>query len=94
MQALKEIIFLLNQSNIHPFEHLKGGTMKGGASKLLALYDGIADGTFGTDAEAEKFIYSVPAGGSAYRKLKSDLREHLFDAVINLNTDGCGSNLM
>lgn len=87
MQALKEIIFLLNQSNIHPFEHLKGGTVKGGVSKLLALYDGIAEGKFSTDAEAEKTIYSVPAGGSAYRKLKSDLREQLFDAVINLNTN-------
>lgn len=87
MQALKEIIFLLNQSNIHPFEHLKGGTVKGGASKLLALYDGISDSKFGTDAEAEKSIYNGVAGGSAYRKLKSDLRDHLFDAVINLNTD-------
>lgn len=86
MQALKEMIILLGQNHIHPFEHLKSGEGKQAASKLLTLYDGIAEGRFGSDTEAEKSIYGK-VGSPAYRKLKSDLRDHLFDAVMGINTD-------
>lgn len=87
MQVLKEIILLLSQNHIHPFEHLRGTTVRGGESKMLSLYDGIAQGRYNNDAEAEKALYNASAGQSAYRKLKSDLREQLFEAVIQLNTD-------
>jgi hypothetical protein len=85
MQALKEIIHLLSQNQIHPFEHLKSADGKSAPSKLLALYEGVANGQFHSDIEAEKAIYGDQAGRSAYRKLKSDLRDHLFEAVMNIN---------
>lgn len=84
MKALKEIIFLLRQSDIHPFEHLKSGTTN---SKLHTFFEGIADGSLTNDIEAEKALYDGKTGGAAYRKLKSDLRERLFESVININTN-------
>jgi hypothetical protein len=87
MKALKEIVFLLGQSDIHPFENLKSTTGKGNVPKLQQFFDGIAEGRFNSDAEAEKGIYGGKTGGAAYRKLKSDLRKRLFEAVINIDTD-------
>ena len=87
MKALKEIIFLLKQSDIHPFENLKSVNGKSRNSKLQLFFEGIADGRFNSDAEAEKAIYGGKSGAATYRKLKSDLRERLFEAVINIDTD-------
>ncbi|MFN0034959.1 MAG: hypothetical protein ACKVUS_07835 [Saprospiraceae bacterium] len=79
MQDLKEIILLLQQHGIHPF---KGADSK---SKLLALWEGIAKGRFSTDEAAAKALYDEGYEGSKYRKLKSDLRERLLDAVLEID---------
>ncbi len=79
MQDLKEIILLLIQHGIQPF---KGADSK---SKLLALWDGIAKGKFSTDEAAAKALYDESFEGSKYRKLKSDLRERLLDAVLEID---------
>ncbi|MFN0176153.1 MAG: hypothetical protein ACKVU0_16015 [Saprospiraceae bacterium] len=79
MQDLKEIILLLIQHGIQPF---KGADSK---SKLLALWDGIAKGKFSTDEAAAKTLYDESFEGSKYRKLKSDLRERLLDAVLEID---------
>ena len=76
MQDLKEIILLLVQHNIQPF---KGANSK---SKLLALWDGIAKGKFSTDETAAKALYDERFEGSKYRKLKSDFRERILNAVL------------
>jgi hypothetical protein len=86
MQSLKEIIFLLNQHNINPFEHLREGDGRGGSSKLLAFFEGVSDGELNTDSEAERILYQGHIGGNAYRKLKSDIKGHLIDAVLDINT--------
>lgn len=79
MQDLKEIILLLLQHGIQPF---KAADSK---SKLLALWDGIAKGKFSTDEAAAKALYDESFEGSKYRKLKSDLRDRLLDAVLEIN---------
>lgn len=79
MQDLKETILLLEQHGIHP---LKG---VGAKSKLLALWEGIAKGRFSTDEAASKALYNEGFEGSKYRKLKSDLRDRLMDAVLEID---------
>lgn len=79
MQDLKEIILLLIQHGIHPF---KGADAK---SKLLTFWDGIAKGKFSTDEAAAKALYDEGYEGSKYRKLKSDLRDRLLDAVLEID---------
>lgn len=79
MQDLKETILLLEQHGIHP---LKG---VGAKSKLLALWEGIAKGRFSTDEAASKALYDEGFEGSKYRKLKSDLRDRLMDAVLEID---------
>jgi hypothetical protein len=76
MQDLKEIVLLLLQHSIQPF---KGADAK---SKLLAFWDGIARGRFSTDEAAAKALYGEDGEGSKYRKLKSDFRDRLLDAVL------------
>jgi hypothetical protein len=79
MQDLKETIILLEQHGIHP---LKG---VGPKSKLRALWEGIAKGRFSTDEAAAKALYDGAFEGSKYRKLKSDLREKLIAAVLEID---------
>lgn len=82
MQDLKELALLLRQHNLHPLKHLIGST----DSKLLALYEGITSGKFNTDTEAAAELYPGKKSGSSYRKLKSDLRDRLLNAVFDINT--------
>ena len=86
MQSLKEVIYLLRQHNINPFEHLRDGDGRGGSSKLLAMFEGIRDGQINSDSEAEKKLYGNQMGGNAYRKLKSDIKGHLIDSILDINT--------
>ncbi len=86
MQSLKEIIYLLSQHNINPFEHLRDGDGRGGKSKLLALFEGVRDGEIQSDSGAERVLYGSNLGGNAYRKLKSDIKGHLIDAILDINT--------
>lgn len=79
MQDLKEIILLLVQQGIHPF---RGADAK---SKLLALWEGIAKGKFSTDEAAAKALYDEGFEGSKYRKLKSDFRNRVLDAVLEID---------
>lgn len=79
MQDLKEIILLLQQHGINPF---KGSDAK---SKLFTLFEGIGKGKFATDEAAAKALYDEGFEGSKYRKLKSDLRERLLAAVLEID---------
>ncbi|MEQ1745642.1 MAG: hypothetical protein ABMA02_09460 [Saprospiraceae bacterium] len=83
MQDIKELILLLAQHNVHPLKRLAGSA----DSKLLALYEGIAQGKFHSDDEAAAALYKGQGGASSYRKLKSDLRERLLEHVFEINTD-------
>jgi hypothetical protein len=56
-------------------------------SKLQKLHDGIGKGKYKSDAEAAKNLYGEDAEGSKFRKLKSDLRDKLHEAVLQLQSD-------
>jgi hypothetical protein len=84
MQNLRELIMLCQRHHLHP---VGATTVQDEArSKLVAFYNGIAKGKFKTDADAAQSLYAEGAEGSKYRKLKSDLREKLLDAIYNLKT--------
>jgi hypothetical protein len=78
MQDLKELTLLLQQHGIQPFKGV------GANSKLLSFWDGIIKGRFSTDETASKVLYNEGIEGSKYRKLKSDFRDRLFDAVLQI----------
>lgn len=82
---LKEVILLLRQHNVQPLKHL--GRSADIKSKLVALYEGIANNTFSSDEEAISALYGADADNSNYRKLKSDLQEKLLDLVLGINID-------
>ncbi len=85
MQDLREIILLLNKHNIYPLKYMgNAGDCK---SKMLALYEGIAKDKFTTDEDATQALYATAGDSSSYRKLKSELREKLLDAVLQINTE-------
>ncbi len=79
MQDLKEIILLLVQHKVFPF---KGADAR---SKSLALWDGIVKGKFSTDEAAAKALYDESFEGSKYRKLKSEFRERVLNAVLEID---------
>ena len=87
MQDIKEIILILNQNNVFPFLYLEEDEETAAGSKLLALYKGFSEGVFHTDEDARLAIYGPEKPEATYRKLKSDLREKLFESVININTE-------
>ncbi len=82
MHDLKELILLLNQHHIHPLKALRGSK----DSKLLALYEGIAKGTYTSDEQAIADLYKEQGASSSYRKLKSTLRDRLLECVFEINT--------
>jgi hypothetical protein len=79
MQALKELVLLLQQHNLHPLSTASEQT-----SKLGAFYEGITKGKFKTDADACMALYNEDPKSSKYRKMKSDLREKLLESVLQL----------
>lgn len=81
MQDLKEIVLLLIQHGINPF---KGADAK---SKLSAFWDGIAKNKFSTDEAAAKSLYGEDSEGSKYRKLKSDFRDRILEAVLDIDSN-------
>lgn len=83
MKTLKEVILLLRQHNINPVKTSgKGGDQK---SKLVALYNGIAEGAFNSDEEAAYALYGNDSETSAYRKLKFSLFNRLLDHVLQID---------
>lgn len=85
MKDLKEIILILEKHHLHPLKYM--GSVAESKSKLLALYEGIAKDKFPSDEAAATNLYSTDSRSSSYRKLKSDLREKLLEAVLQINTD-------
>lgn len=80
MQALKELIYILKQNSLHPLNGL--GQPIEGKSKMGTLYQGIDKGRFQSDEEAARAIYPEERDSTRYRKLKSDLREKLLNAIL------------
>lgn len=81
MQDIRELVLLLQQRNVHPFKGVAEN------SKLVQFYDGLAKGKFLTDEAAVLALYGEGVESSKYRKLKSDLRERLLEAVLELDTN-------
>lgn len=82
MREIKELILLLKQHHVQSLKHLADEDSK---SKIAVLYEGIASNKFKTDEAAARFLYGEAPEGSKYRKLKSDLRDHLLEAAYRLN---------
>lgn len=79
MQDIRELILLLKQHKAIPFSAQDEG------GRLAMLYEGIAKGQYKTDEEASAHLYPAQGGSSAYRKLKSDLRDKLQESVLHID---------
>jgi hypothetical protein len=78
MHIIKDLASFFKQNHINPLQSLSKAKV---GSKLLALYEGIIKGRFKSDEEAAKILYNEESAGSKYRKLKSDLKDRLVEAV-------------
>ena len=80
MQALKELALIVNKNKIRSIEMMSYPF--GDGSKLSALYEGVLEGAFKTDEEAIDQLYDKEHNTSAYRKLKSTLRNRLLNTLF------------
>ena len=79
MQELKEITSLLIQYGVCPLKEADAN------SKLLVLWEGIANGRFSTNEAAAKALFEEHSDGSKYVKLISEFRNRLLEAVLEID---------
>ncbi len=78
MQNLKELAQIVNKNKLRKIELLQETESD---SKIFRLYEGILDGRFHNDEEASEHFYGE-SRSSAYRKLKSSLKERLYNHLF------------
>ncbi len=89
MYDLKELALVINKNKIRPVELIRYPFK--GRSKLGELFQGVIEGDFDTDEEAMEKLY----GGenkSAYRKLKSTLRNRLLNTLFFIDVKEASYN--
>lgn len=78
MHIIKDFASFFKQNHFNPLRSLFKAEA---GSKLLALYEGIVKDQFKSDEEAAKILYDDESASPKYRKLKSDLKDRLVEAV-------------
>ncbi|MFN0015209.1 MAG: hypothetical protein ACKVU2_11740 [Saprospiraceae bacterium] len=83
MQDIRELVHFVALNNP---QLLKGNTSKFGAdTKPGALFHALAKGKVETDEDALQLLYGSKEDNSAYRKIKSGLRDTLLESLLNLD---------
>lgn len=82
MDVMKELTAIVSRSKIRKVELLHDEESD---SMLLRLYNGLVEDAFGSDEEAKVFLYG-DSKAPAYRKLKSSLKERLYNHLFFLDT--------
>jgi hypothetical protein len=85
LRDLQELIYVLKTNHLRPLASLE--RKKDAGSKLVELYNGIESGRFQTDEDAARVIYPEDKESSRFRKLKADLRDKLFQTLLQFNTN-------
>jgi len=84
MQDLKELVQIITPNKLRSIELLD--LHAEGASKLREFYEGIADGTFESDADAADHFYGEDETYSTYQSLRNNLKNRLTNALFLINT--------
>lgn len=86
MEQLKELIDLVSRHKVKGIEIIGDEGFRN--SKLQQLYDGIHDGDFSSDAEAQVALYKNDKRGNlSYKKLKSRLQDRLINTVFFIDVN-------
>lgn len=86
MKKLRELVLFVNE---HDFKSaLLKKTGSGAPTRLQVFYDGILQNKWGTDEEALQELYPDDPSSASYRKLKSDLKDRMLDAILSLRFEG------
>lgn len=80
MKDLKELAYIVTKNKLKSIKILD--TEKHANSKLMAFYEGLSQNEIDSDEEALLTLYPRTLNKSAYRKLKSNLRNHLLNTLF------------
>lgn len=86
MQEIRELLHVLKQNHFNyqsVIDHSSGAS----ASVALKLLEGIDKGILLSDEDAGEKLFSSDKDGSKYRRLKSDVKNRLYEAIMQLNTN-------
>lgn len=85
MDEIKELIYILNQNRIKVFgKDLQGAKED---SKMRNFFEGLESGNIKDDADALRLLYPSAANDAAYRKLKSQFRDRLFESLLQFDSE-------
>jgi hypothetical protein len=88
MKDLKELVFVLENNGLNA-SSVFGGVSNPSTTKLWSFYQGILSNKWENDDDASKDLYPLQEKGTGFRKLKSDFKERLQDAILSLKfTEG------
>lgn len=87
MEALKQLISIINKKRLSKIEILDRSFLSEKDSLFAKFYDGVANGVFESDEEASMYLYGSDAKDLRYRKLKSRFKKRLINTLyfIDLN---------
>lgn len=86
MQEIKELIHVLKQNQLN-YQTIIDNSSGVHASKALELLEYVDKGSVLSDDEAGVKLFSNDKDGSKYRRLKADVKNKLYEAVMQLNTN-------
>ena len=86
MKKLRELVLFVHENGFDHSTLRKGGT--GTVTKLQSLYEGILNDEWQMDEDAARALYPDEPSSVPYRKLKSDLRDRMLEAVLALRFEG------
>ncbi len=85
MDNLKELIQFVNKQKIANIEVM--GNSNSYSGKMRQLYNGIAEGKYGSDKEAMEDLYKEKAVVNSYKKLKYRLQNRLINTVFFIDVN-------
>ena len=87
MEALKQLISILNKKRLSKIEILDRSFLSEKESLFTKFYEGIVNGSFTSDDDASMFLYQSDSKDLRYRKLKSRFKKRLINTLyfIDLN---------
>jgi hypothetical protein len=82
MKELKELVYILNTNKIKIFD---GNRKAKEEYKMASFFDALSSGKVRDDQEAFHALYPDNKDDGAYRKMKSQFRDRLFDGLLHFN---------
>ncbi len=88
MEALKELVKIVNRKRLSKIDVLDKTLLSQGASNLyLKLYEGLENGSIKDDLSAAKYLYDSNEKDAKFRKLKSRFKSKLLKSILLFDID-------